>query len=107
MADHEGFLQDILAHPEDDAPRLIYADWLDENAGPDGRDRAAFIRRQAARVRGAAQRADRGGRPYPRRGPVPAAAGAAGAEPQPARSGGGGGAGPGETPHRPDAPGPE
>ena len=23
------FLEDILEHPEDDAPRLIYADWLE------------------------------------------------------------------------------
>ena len=27
------FLADVLAHPGDDAPRLIYADWLDEHAG--------------------------------------------------------------------------
>ncbi len=33
MIDHPGFLQDILVHPEDDTPRLVYADWLDENAG--------------------------------------------------------------------------
>lgn len=26
------FLADILAHPQDDTPRLIYADWLDDNA---------------------------------------------------------------------------
>ncbi len=26
-----GFLQDIFAHPEDDTPRLIYADWLDNH----------------------------------------------------------------------------
>lgn len=25
------FLRAILAAPDDDAPRLIYADWLDEN----------------------------------------------------------------------------
>src|SRR5262245_19557042 len=51
MADHEGFLQDILATPEDDAPRLIYADWLEENGGAEGRDRAAFIRLQCERAR--------------------------------------------------------
>jgi uncharacterized protein (TIGR02996 family) len=31
---HEaGFLADIRANPDDDAPRLIYADWLEEQ-GP-------------------------------------------------------------------------
>jgi uncharacterized protein (TIGR02996 family) len=39
----QAFLQDILAHPGDDAPRLIYADWLDEHDQP---DRAEFIRTQ-------------------------------------------------------------
>ncbi len=38
-----GFLQDIFAHPEDDTPRLIYADWLDDNHQP---ARAEFIRVQ-------------------------------------------------------------
>ena len=27
----EAFLQDIVANPDDDAPRLIYADWLEEH----------------------------------------------------------------------------
>src|SRR4051812_31952597 len=40
---HEGFLREICEHPDDDAPRLIYADWLDENGQP---DRAEFIRVQ-------------------------------------------------------------
>jgi uncharacterized protein (TIGR02996 family) len=43
MNQHQGFLQDILEHPDEDAPRLIYADWLDENGDP---DRAEFIRVQ-------------------------------------------------------------
>jgi uncharacterized protein (TIGR02996 family) len=31
---HTGFLSDIVEHPEDDAPRLIYADWLqDQGSG--------------------------------------------------------------------------
>jgi len=42
------FLADILAHPDDDAPRLIYADWLDEHGDP---YRAEFIRLQCARAR--------------------------------------------------------
>jgi uncharacterized protein (TIGR02996 family) len=45
MTHHAGFLQDIIEHPADDAPRLIYADWLDEHGEP---DRAAFIRVQCA-----------------------------------------------------------
>jgi uncharacterized protein (TIGR02996 family) len=30
---YRSFIQDILENPEDDAPRLILADWLDENGG--------------------------------------------------------------------------
>lgn len=40
---HDAFLQDILAHPEDDAPRLVYADWLDDHGDS---ARAEFIRVQ-------------------------------------------------------------
>ncbi len=43
-----GFLQDIFAHPEDDTPRLIYADWLDDNHQP---IRAEFIRLQCRLAR--------------------------------------------------------
>jgi uncharacterized protein (TIGR02996 family) len=35
----------VIADAEDDAPRLIYADWLEEHGDP---DRAAFIRNQCA-----------------------------------------------------------
>jgi uncharacterized protein (TIGR02996 family) len=35
----------VIASAEDDTPRLVYADWLDENGDP---DRAAFIRTQVA-----------------------------------------------------------
>jgi uncharacterized protein (TIGR02996 family) len=44
MSMHDAFLHDILAHPDDDAPRLIYADWLDEHGDP----RGEFIRVQCA-----------------------------------------------------------
>lgn len=37
------FLVDILAHPEDDTPRLIYADWLEEHGAE---ERAELIRVQ-------------------------------------------------------------
>jgi uncharacterized protein (TIGR02996 family) len=40
---YEPFLKMICANPADDAPRLVYADWLDEN---DAADRAEFIRVQ-------------------------------------------------------------
>jgi uncharacterized protein (TIGR02996 family) len=43
--DHLAFLKAILANPDDDAPRLVYADWLDEIDQP---ERAEFIRRQIA-----------------------------------------------------------
>jgi uncharacterized protein (TIGR02996 family) len=43
MSRDDAFLQAILAAPEDDTPRLVYADWLDENGRP---ERAEFIRAQ-------------------------------------------------------------
>src|SRR5687768_9817811 len=33
MNDHTAFIRAILAAPDDDLPRLIYADFLDEKAG--------------------------------------------------------------------------
>ncbi len=42
------FLEFILAHPDDDAPRLVFADWLEEH-GEDAR--AEFIRVQIERAR--------------------------------------------------------
>jgi uncharacterized protein (TIGR02996 family) len=46
------FLADIGAHPEDDAPRLVYADWLDEYSDQESdRARAEFIRLQIAEHR--------------------------------------------------------
>jgi uncharacterized protein (TIGR02996 family) len=39
----QAFLADVLDHPDDDAPRLVFADWLDENGDA---DRAEFIRAQ-------------------------------------------------------------
>ena len=39
----EDFLGDICEHPADDAPRLIYADWLDDHGQP---RRAELIRLQ-------------------------------------------------------------
>jgi uncharacterized protein (TIGR02996 family) len=43
-----GFLENILARPDDDAPRLIFADWLEEEGDS---ARAEFIRVQVERAR--------------------------------------------------------
>ncbi|MCU0702651.1 MAG: TIGR02996 domain-containing protein [Fimbriiglobus sp.] len=43
MHDHAAFLAAIVAAPDDDLPRLVYADWLDEQGQP---ERAEFIRVQ-------------------------------------------------------------
>ena len=40
------FLRAVLAAPEDDLPRLAYADWLDESGDDAGRARAELIRAQ-------------------------------------------------------------
>jgi uncharacterized protein (TIGR02996 family) len=45
---HEAFLSDICEHPDDDAPRLVYADWLDDHGDP---ARAEFIRVQCELAR--------------------------------------------------------
>jgi uncharacterized protein (TIGR02996 family) len=46
-ADGEGLLRDILDDPEDDGPRLVYSDWLEENGRP---ERAEFIRVQVEKA---------------------------------------------------------
>jgi uncharacterized protein (TIGR02996 family) len=43
MATHDEFLRAVIADPEDDGPRLVYADWLDERGDA---ARAEFIRLQ-------------------------------------------------------------
>ncbi len=48
MSAEQGFLQAILADPDDDTPRLGFADWLEENGDP---PRAEFIRLQVGRAR--------------------------------------------------------
>jgi uncharacterized protein (TIGR02996 family) len=49
-ADRAAFLRAIADNPDDDLPRLVFADWLDEHGEP---ERAEFIRVQceAARLR--------------------------------------------------------
>jgi uncharacterized protein (TIGR02996 family) len=44
----DAFIRAVIANPADDAPRLIYADWLEENGRP---ERAEFIRLQCLGVR--------------------------------------------------------
>jgi uncharacterized protein (TIGR02996 family) len=41
--DEEGLLRTVIEDPDDDTPRLVYADYLEEHGQP---DRAAFIRVQ-------------------------------------------------------------
>lgn len=48
MSDHAAFLRAIIAEPDDDLPRLIFADWLDERGEA---DRASFIRCQVELAR--------------------------------------------------------
>ena len=47
MSHDDAFLQAIIANPDDDAPRLLYADWLEERGDP----RGEFIRVQCALAR--------------------------------------------------------
>src|SRR5215467_10473117 len=56
MPDEQGFLAAIRENPDDDTPRLIYADWLDDRGDA---DRAEFIRVQCE----LAKYADRDARP--------------------------------------------
>jgi uncharacterized protein (TIGR02996 family) len=48
MDEQEGFYRQIHFTPDDDAPRLIYADWLEEHGQP---ERAEFIRLQIEMAR--------------------------------------------------------
>jgi uncharacterized protein (TIGR02996 family) len=48
MSDRDALLAAIRAQPDEDTPRLVYADWLDENDRP---ERAAFIRAQVELAR--------------------------------------------------------
>jgi uncharacterized protein (TIGR02996 family) len=50
MIQDDGFLQAVLEDPDDDAPRLVYADWLEERGEP----RGEFIRTDCALARLAA-----------------------------------------------------
>jgi uncharacterized protein (TIGR02996 family) len=51
MTTDEAFIQAIRAEPDDDALRLIYADWLQEQDDPACQDRGEFIRVQCQLAR--------------------------------------------------------
>jgi uncharacterized protein (TIGR02996 family) len=51
MSDEAALYAAILAQPDEDTPRLVYADWLDEHGGEAGRARAEFIRLQIEDMR--------------------------------------------------------
>src|SRR5262245_56631511 len=46
--EQQALLRTILENPDDDAPRLVYADWLEERGDADNTSRAQFIRMQVA-----------------------------------------------------------
>lgn len=46
LSDHDALLRTIIAHPEDDLPRLVFADFLEESGHPAHVARAHFIRVQ-------------------------------------------------------------
>jgi uncharacterized protein (TIGR02996 family) len=60
----EAFRADICERPEDDTPRLIYADWLDDHGRP---ERAELIRVQCALARLPPEEEGEMGRRRPRR----------------------------------------
>src|SRR5262249_33825983 len=47
-AEQQALLRTIFDNPDDDAPRLVFADWLEERGEPDEIARAHLIRRQIA-----------------------------------------------------------
>jgi uncharacterized protein (TIGR02996 family) len=55
MPDEDAFLRAVIDNPEDDLPRLVYADWLDEHGDP---ERAEFVRVQCAMARPPMSKAD-------------------------------------------------
>ncbi len=48
----DAFLEAILQNPDDDTPRLVYTDWLEEQGDADSVARAEFIRIQCALASG-------------------------------------------------------
>jgi uncharacterized protein (TIGR02996 family) len=48
VSDEAALLRTIMEHPDDDAARLVYADWLEERGDANNVTRAELIRRQIA-----------------------------------------------------------
>jgi uncharacterized protein (TIGR02996 family) len=48
MREHDAFLRTVCEHPDEDGPRLVFADWLDEHGDP---GRAELIRVQCELAR--------------------------------------------------------
>jgi uncharacterized protein (TIGR02996 family) len=46
MSDHDALLAAVFASPDDDLPRLVFADWLEETGHPANAARAQYIRAQ-------------------------------------------------------------
>src|SRR5690242_6982954 len=46
QSEHDALLRTVLEQPDDDTPRLIYADWMEEFGDESERARASFIRFQ-------------------------------------------------------------
>ena len=46
LSDRDALLAAIRANPDEDTPRLMFADWLDEHGDDASRTRAEFIRLQ-------------------------------------------------------------
>jgi uncharacterized protein (TIGR02996 family) len=61
LSDRDALLAAIRSSPEEDTPRLMFADWLDERGGDDNAARAEFIRLQCELAR----LADDGGESQP------------------------------------------
>ena len=51
MTEREALIHAVCTNPDDDTPRLVFADWLDENGDAGDRLRARFIRVQCEMAR--------------------------------------------------------
>jgi uncharacterized protein (TIGR02996 family) len=51
MPENDQLLRAVLDNPDDDGPRLKYAEWCEQQSDPATKDRGRFIRTQIARIR--------------------------------------------------------
>jgi uncharacterized protein (TIGR02996 family) len=59
MSDEAAFLSAILANPQDDAPMLVYADWLEERGDSFADAKAIYVRDTIAFVNAGGRRANK------------------------------------------------